>query len=290
MLDKVVFFNLMRSGDIHVSRSLVRKVMELVPAKEYVYCHGNNEKLLKDIKNLQHSSDMGLLRPAVGWWFENNVLYCNTWYNAYDVKFNTGMTIIHLTDLFRYGLKETLDITLPEGTYFPKIDYNFFDVESINKFLVLSNKKKVLFCNNAPLSGQSTDFDMSSILDSLSYTFKDLVFIVSNRRYDKVERDNVFYFDDILEDECNLNEISYLSTKCDIIIGRCSGPFTYSQVEENFLSYDKLLISYTNLTGDYHFGLLDFEPPIKHCKLYNFTSEDSTILTEETIKVIEWVL
>ena len=32
----------------------------------------------------------------------------------------------------------------------------------------------------------------------------------------------------------NLNEISYLSTKCDLIIGRSSGPYTFCIVEENY--------------------------------------------------------
>ena len=40
--------------------------------------------------------------------------------------------------------------------------------------------------------------------------------------------------------------ISFISTKCDIIIGRASGPFCYCHVKENLLDKNKTFISLTH--------------------------------------------
>ncbi len=63
-----------------------------------------------------------------------------------------------------------------------------------------------------------------------------------------VERDisnqlnNVLLASDIIGCYNNLNEISYLSKFCNIIIGKCSGPYTYSQTKDTLNNPQKKFI------------------------------------------------
>jgi hypothetical protein len=55
----------------------------------------------------------------------------------------------------------------------------------------------------------------------------------------------VKYTGDIIKVEnSDLNEISYLSTFCDIIVGRSSGPFTFSNVKENIFDGNKAFLCF----------------------------------------------
>jgi hypothetical protein len=70
---------------------------------------------------------------------------------------------------------------------------------------------------------------------------------------------NIFYIEYILQKPFfNLNEISYFSTFCDILIGRGSGPFSFCEVKENL---DKIWVSITfpHLEKDAFNGLNKFE-------------------------------
>ena len=44
----------------------------------------------------------------------------------------------------------------------------------------------------------------------------------------------------------NLNEISYISRFCDIIVGRGSGPFCFTHVKENLYDENKTYIAFGN--------------------------------------------
>jgi hypothetical protein len=44
----------------------------------------------------------------------------------------------------------------------------------------------------------------------------------------------------------NLNELSFLSTKCDIVVGRGSGPYIFFQTKDNLFNRHKSIISFTD--------------------------------------------
>ena len=44
----------------------------------------------------------------------------------------------------------------------------------------------------------------------------------------------------------DLNEISYLSRSCDVIVGRCSGPQMFAQVLPNWMDSRKTLLCFTH--------------------------------------------
>jgi hypothetical protein len=73
---------------------------------------------------------------------------------------------------------------------------------------------------------------MAPIIISLATKYPTHTFICTHRI--NTSCNNIKFTEDIIKVEgCDLNEIGYLSTFCDIIIGRNSGPFCFSTNTEN---------------------------------------------------------
>jgi hypothetical protein len=60
-------------------------------------------------------------------------------------------------------------------------------------------------------------------------------------------RKNMFYTDDITErnGRCDVMAISYLSTFCKVIVGRCSGAQMVTETKQNWMDPEKTLVSFT---------------------------------------------
>ena len=138
----------------------------------------------------------------------------------------------------------------PIEYYIPSIDFNYIEKENINTFLSLyKNKLKILVSNGKTLSGQAFNFDFNPILSELSEKYKDVVFIATDDS-NKILKENLYYTRDIINLNCDLNEIAYLSTFCDIIIGRSSGPYSFTHIKENINNCDKIFVCFTKTKID----------------------------------------
>jgi len=104
--------------------------------------------------------------------------------------------------------------------------------------------KKILVSNNNVQSEQSLNFDFDPIIDLLSNMHPNHLFLITNPT--KVIKNNVVHSKDITGNDFDLLYISYISTKCNIIIGRASGPYCYCHVKENLMDENKTFISFTN--------------------------------------------
>lgn len=246
MLDKILFYNFWHFGDIHVSRSLVKFIVNNIPAKEYQYHHYNGPKILQDIPKLNYqlltfSEDF----KWKGWWRENEILYCNTWYNAYQQQEFKGCTIQTLFNIFKRGLKETINYDLPENPidYLPEIDNSYYPFKQ--PFDVLENI--VLISNCDVLSGQSNNFDFNPIINYIANKFPSLKFVITNKNGNGILLSNVYYFQDIVKvSGCDLNEISLFSKNIPIIVGRNSGPHTFCFTKENLMNKDKVFVCFSH--------------------------------------------
>jgi len=284
MLDKIVCYNNYHKGDLHVSRSLIRFVIENISAKEYIYYHHYTPKILQDIPKLkQKKYDLPKEFNYRGWVLENNILFLNSWYNAYNQQEFKGCTIQTLFNIFKRGLKETIDFDLPgeANDYLPVIDYNYFDLSSITSWLSCDKREKVLISNCNVLSGQSHNFDFNPVIDYISDTFPEVCFIITNIMNNKViHKQNVYYFQDIFSDgDCDLNEISYISKFCNIIIGRNSGPHTFCFTKENLFDPMKTFICISHES----FGILGSVNAEIVCS-QRYSLGDVSAIIEETVK------
>jgi hypothetical protein len=148
---------------------------------------------------------------------------------------------------------EILNITPKQKIDFlPVIDYRYYFLDSINDFLKNNDKKKKVFISNGAFySGQSANFDFDEIILKLANDFKDVLFIVSNNTC--VISDNVIESKNITKINNDLNENSYISNFCDIIIGRNSGPYTYTLTKSNLYDINKKYIVLINNEADCYF-------------------------------------
>jgi len=254
----IYFYNAWHNGDLHVSRTFVRYIMENIKAENYFYMHNNSPTVLQDIPNLHQQPYSLNIQNKHGYFKRGNDVYINTWYCSYNNEYlnNNEMTIFVLINIFKRTLKELFGHEiLNNPLYFlPRIDYTKFNVFKVDDLVAIDTRKKVLICNNTADSGQSENFDFDPVIETISNQYPDILFIISNKkRY--IEKGNVRYCEDIIPYPNNLNEISYLSKFCSVIVGRLSGPQTFSAIQDNFLDSKKKIITFvkTGING-YTFG------------------------------------
>ena len=117
----------------------------------------------------------------------------------------------------------------------------------INDFQKVSNhlkKKNILIDNCRPKSGKSQHFCFGPVINKLAASYPEINFFVLNPVADIKRKNNIFFVGEIFDGPTNLNEFSYLSLFCDIIIGRTSGPWMHTIVAENIQDENKTFICF----------------------------------------------
>jgi hypothetical protein len=258
-LKKVVLFNKYHNGDIHVSRGFIRQIMNKVahqiPDASFFYTHRNSPYLLSDIPNLTFDANLinninehdNLVRI-------DNIVYINTWYAQQHQKYlrQYGITFDSLYSAFNDTCKQLWNFSLDEistniSEFFPNIEYSKFNVNHIQNWLNSDINKKVLIENCYAKSNQSFNLPIASIIAELAKHYTNITFILSNKE-NIILPSNVIYADDIIKNSNNnLNEISFISTYCDLIIGKASGVFTFTLTQENLFRRNTKYLCFSNL-------------------------------------------
>jgi hypothetical protein len=151
-----------------------------------------------------------------------------------------------------------ISLRADKESYLPKIDFTKFDVSSIDEFLKTHTNKKILICNGPPKSGQSFSDNMQDFINLAAEESPNIDFICTTK-FDTT-LNNVLFTDDIIVDNevedkrapwedrevnnCDLQEISYLSEHCDAIVGKNSGPFVFCETYNNYMNPNKKFLSY----------------------------------------------
>jgi len=254
---KTLYFNNFNchNGDLHYYREFIKDIISKTNFDEYYLLESHDSsKLLSDIPNLK----FGKLNSNC---FINQTHYKinqDTYINIHFVRTDISYYILKDNDWHNYNslldayikyytiIYNKLNIQLSEKDYYiPEINYSIFDIQNVNKYVENNNKFKVLICNGTVLSSQSDDINFLSLIEKLSTDYNDIDFILTEKI--NLIKDNVLFTDDIIN--CNfpdLNEISYLSTFCNIIIGRASGPFCFTLTKNNFNDKNKTFIAITS--------------------------------------------
>lgn len=250
MYNQVIFYNHFGAGDVFESREFVKAWMNLVPAESYHYSHGKNPRILLDIPQLQYKEITEHMQPMRGVWDDGNGnLYVNTWIGR-DGKYvlpGIGCTVEKLYDMHNDMLK-VYDFGRLPGTpidYIPDIDYSFYEQEKIYDFFrKTEGVRKVYVDNGLVQSNQAENFPMNPLILDIAERHKDIIFICTQAF--KNHSSNIeFVWEFAPGVGFDLNEASLLSTHCDVLIGRNSGPHVFSQVKRNVMDRDKKLLSFT---------------------------------------------
>jgi hypothetical protein len=176
----------------------------------------------------------------------DNTLFINTWVGAYQGLWpNTHPSYIDhrkiYAELYRH-LRENyqLDLQLSDvWHYVPDYDLAKMDTAGITEFLADKSGRKLLFCNGAVQSTQSSMGNMSAIIQCLAAKYPQDTFIVTERIDSTAS--NIYFTEHIFQQISDICEIGVLSHSCDVIVGKNSGPFTYSTTQKNLNGYKKFV-------------------------------------------------
>jgi hypothetical protein len=274
MIDSIVFFNNFHNGDVFFSKPYVKHLSEILEYNDYSYAHNNDHKIVKDL-NMNHFLIGHRFQQDRTISYENK-LYINTWIGNYlSNDRNCNWISLHemYEELYNY-LQELLDKEikiLDREFYQTFIDFSVFDVPLDFE---CDYENTIMFSNGPVLSGQSSILNTSNIVKLLCDRFPDKKIILTHQS--DIENNNIVYTKDIINTAgSDLNEISWLSTKCKYIIGRQSGPFSFMQINENLNDKNKVMISMSNSEA------VDWLYNIKvPCKYINLLDQDEDILIE----------
>lgn len=245
-MSEIIFFN-SGNGDIHYSRQFVKDIIsKLGDSNEYYYAHRNKSNILSDIKEitsipLNERCNCSIEKNVT--FYDDDSIYINTWIGQDNRKYLTkGITIDSNYDLFK-SIYDILNIKIEENilNYIPTINFNLVSKDGVDEFLNSHNEIKVLICNGIVNSGQSRNFLFEDIIDNISDTYKNIDFILTKESI--LDKTNIFYTKNITKKDGDLNEISYLSIFCNMIIGRASGPYCFCDIYDNLMDEMKIFLN-----------------------------------------------
>jgi hypothetical protein len=248
MSETVNIFNYYHNGDIFYSRILINILKKKF--KNINYYHSNPTPILCDIENLEEFPFVPNNYPYDDNRFEQDVV--NSWIGQrgrvyLGVVTEGNCTFENYFEMCKLSI-EYYGIDTPEyEDLLPQINYNRVpNIESVKvklSSLILNYTKTILICNGDVHSGQCDNFDFTNIVNNLSKYYPNILFLVTQKI--NTDNNNVIFCGDITNTIPDLLQISYISTKCDIIVGRASGPYCFTQVKENLMNPDKIFIAFS---------------------------------------------
>ena len=257
---KIVFYNHYNRGDLFCNKEFIKQIVSECSDIDFEYMHMQPKDLTDSMGISFGGEPLSNLVRNKTLLKNDNTLYINTWIASnWDLFCEHGganmSTLYDLWGKIFKGINKVFDKNLQLDTikenYLPRAinDINSIPKSKIDDLAKNNNCKLVLVCNGQPKSNQSFLYSLTDLIkpfiDKSQYTF---IFT----EYEDIDSKNIIFTNDIFgEYETDLFEISYLSKFCDIIIGRNSGPFTYSETYENYMDSSKTFLSFNTKNPDY---------------------------------------
>ena len=272
--NNIYFYNNFHNGDVFYSREFVRDIMNKINSK-YYYIHSNDFSILKDFPieqiNITSPDNNSFIT------IKDNDLFINTWIGNSRAKYLLSQCSLLSNYRMYSDIYKELGLEIDNiESYIPNVNFEFVNKENIDKSDISDS---ILICNNNVLSGQAHNFNFDPIIDSLSDKFKDKKFIITNNT--NIIKDNVMLAENIIGySNNNLLEISYLSRKTNIIIGRASGPFCFTHIKDNINDENKIFICFASVENNCKWI------PDKYSKAKQYWSSNYSNIIEYIEKII----
>jgi len=251
-MKKICFFNHYHNGDLFHGKAFIREIMYNVDT-EFYYAHRMKPAVLDDM-DIQHTELPGIPHKA-RYLDLGDTFLINTWigaYFGYGIRFDGECTLrfthqmyARIYDLINQTFPGTDMVLGPVETYFPFVNYGMVDKAGVNRFVGSDPRKKILFSNGECHSGQCEyNGDMKSIIEDIASKHPNKVFIATKNFETQLK--NIKFTNEIIDQNkgCDLNEISYLSTYCDLIVGRNSGPYCFTVTDTNINDPNKTFYAF----------------------------------------------
>lgn len=256
-IKNVIFVNAFGLGDLHLSRGLIKTLMQLISAKDanitFSYAHRHSAKVFEDMPGLTYQTLLNAPSEHTKSELRGDTLWLSTWYSANHGEYMNyhGISFDTLYTLFNNHLQTYFDLSLDHidpKSLFPAIDYTKLDLSSANYYLERCGRPLVFISNGQTLSGQANNYDLTGMVGELADECHGITFLLSNKD-NRSFRENVQYTSNALKSSSfDLNHCSYLASKSDLIIGRSSGAFSFCVTQEMLFQQKKNIISFSNLS------------------------------------------
>jgi hypothetical protein len=278
-INKICFFNHYHNGDVFSGKGYMQDLINQLPDFEFYHAQNHTTKLVGDLKVTHVSIQQVPLSDHQRIAVVNDTLYINTWvggaYNFrspgedhanYFTLYNMWMYIYQQTEQL---IGRTLTVSQDIKDYIATTDWSKFEINPAMLW-ASANPKFVLFCNGFVRSGQSRIGLMEDIITTIAQICPDKMFVCAAKF--PTDQPNIAFTDDIFQgiQGGDINEIAYLSTFAELIVGKNSGPYMYTHVKENVLNPNKAFLSLSHRPTDSYVakvnGIL--------CRYFHYNHED----------------
>lgn len=249
---KVCFYNEGHIGDLLINLPFINLLIKTYPQNDY-YQYSRGAGTTFDDSLIDGTPHIILTNEKCG---DINIptWMCNEEYREWEAPDDYPF-VDHFSVQKYYWekiyKKHGFDVEIPEDL---GIDYGFTldnDSQKLIDLFVDNSKKKVLIFNQKTRSGQSDNQDYKSYLVRIANIYPQHDFLYTNEediRNELVLYNNLFYTPSIFgEKQCDIIHNAYLSTYCDIIVGRANGPYMFAAMHnDNILNESKIIIGQHN--------------------------------------------
>ena len=258
-MENIVFFNHWHYGDLFSTRGWVADIKRQLPETNFYYAHKKNPRAIIDLVETLDDENNKTVLDGINQWTrfgsDDDTILINTWVGSYmGLWANTHPSYIshhriigecynNLRQQFGIDLKLSDDV----WHYVPQIDYSVYNRAAVDNYKQFVGDV-YLFCNSAVASAQSSMDNMQKIIEHVANNHRGDTFVVTEKFDTKL--DNIIFTSDMFNDACDLCDISYLSTKVNLIVGKNSGPFTYANTKGNLLDKNKIFVNFSHKPED----------------------------------------
>ena len=252
----ITFYNHWHNGDLHISREYVKDIIGKIAGGHFSYYHPNDPKILSDIGGFTFLPLMPAGTPKMCipdlMREDADVIFVDTHINSKSANFaKYGNELETLYRNFCCVFEELKLEIGPKDSYIPLVDFSAFETAGIDGLMAGgAGRKKILVSNNYVCSKQSNNFNMDSLVSHIASRFKDAMVIVTNDS--DCKEGNVVRIMPLVQHACNVNECAYAALSCDVVLGRHSGPFSFTLNRNMLLSDRRQLIVCMSSLPPYH--------------------------------------
>jgi hypothetical protein len=193
---------------------------------------------------------------------EDGHLFLNTWYGAGDSKYKSPdaddlVTFDTLYRLFSDATSSRFDLPLRRlggpAAFLPSVDWKAFPatVRAAERMQARRRTKRVFFDTVRCLSGQAKNFPLVPVLRNAALRRPNVTFYYTWAH--PIAREslprNAVWTRDVhgLQQGVDLNENAFISTFCDVIVGRNSSSYTFALLRENMVQRPARFLEFSHL-------------------------------------------
>lgn len=295
MIKNICFYNHWHNGDVFAGKAFIQMLQQACPNLNYMYALAGDPYIIKDLNcDCGHVNQLpAQVTDRVPGMVLHDTLFINTWIGVHmsqvalpGEQHGNYPSLYRMWSAIYAKIAEVLQvgIHMPDSIWcaVARTNWQAYNCEPADQFVQAHDaNKKLLFCNGSVRSGQSAWGDMKPVVQELAAAHTDWRLICTQQF--ETDLPNIHFTSHMFNQPCDINEIAYLSTKCDLIWGKNSGPYMFCHVQDNLFSPKQTFFSCSDRPSDsYVYGCPDLT-----CAYYHSLTHDAAKLTDQIEQVMQ---